>query len=612
MYFLLICLLSVGHPAPSIRLAAQHTFTGEVRGIAVCGKRVWAATGGGLVVHRRTDGKHLFKLTSADGLPGNSLKTIACLDRDRILVGGEFGAAVVSANRKGKPRVRTVDGLSRPDTYSPVFSLLRLDDGSLILVALQRGLVRLVHDASTESWKVEDPPAGPAWWHAAACNSKTCVLGDLAGTVALLARSELFRETDLTDPTRRLILEGAVLALEPLGDRFAAATGEGLFLIEDNKLRPLLYGHDRVRATTLAPGSDKTLLVGTADGIVFRLRDARLTPVARTRKGSITALAQDGKRLWLGIGRAGLHLVLAGAQRPGKSLKTKNEICDNHVTRLTRHRRWLVAGTFDQGACALTKMGWVPLPDLPSPMVLGLASDGRDLYVATSNGIARFGRRLQPRPINKRDARTLRWLATEGATGAAEVAPGLVALTSRFGVVRVWRRKRGRTRIRFTNHDKGAPWKMTGLSSAGGELFAASETQGVKRLGLGQLPGWHLQDPRPLTENWVTAIDAVGADEVWVALCQRGAVHVSGKKSKRFGKAQGLPDERLTAIAATGQGAFLGTLNGIAWASATTGSVRAFGLQHGIPDPRSASLMLEADSLWVGTEAGLGEFKVRT
>ena len=70
-------------------------------------------------------------------------------------------------------------------------------------------------------------------------------------------------------------------------------------------------------------------------------------------------------------------------------------------------------------------------------------------------------------------AKTLQWLAGEPATGATRIGPNKVALTSRYGVVRVFRKRNGRTWIRFTNHDKGAPWKMTGLTAAGGALFAA-------------------------------------------------------------------------------------------------------------------------------------------
>lgn len=108
----------------------------------------------------------------------------------------------------------------------------------------------------------------------------------------------------------------------------------------------------------------------------------------------------------------------------------------------------------------------------------------------------------------------------------------------------------------------------------------------------------------------MTGISAVGAYEIWVATCQRGAAHVRGAQVRRFGKKEGLPDERLTAVAAGKHGAFLGTLYGVAWVDANKDRVRTFGPDDGIPDPRSASLLLEGQNLWVGTEAGLARFRI--
>ena len=60
---------------PEIVLQEQFTFTGDVRDILLVGDQVWAATGGGLAIHRRRDGAYVKTLTSADGLPGNSLRS---------------------------------------------------------------------------------------------------------------------------------------------------------------------------------------------------------------------------------------------------------------------------------------------------------------------------------------------------------------------------------------------------------------------------------------------------------------------------------------------------------------------------------------------------------
>jgi ligand-binding sensor domain-containing protein len=419
-------------------------------------------------------------------------------------------------------------------------------------------------------------------------------LGDMSGTV-LLGKQKVY-------------VDGPVLDLASGKTGFVAATGEGLYEIADDRVRQL-FNRDKdtervVAATTLAEVSGG-MLVGTTDGQVYQLENSKLEVMPVKLDGRVTALAPGKKRLWIGVGGKGLHLFDGKL----KNLRPKGEICGNHVTKLTRHRKLLVAGTFDRGACVLTRKGWRTLP-LDSKIVHGLASDGRYLYVATSGGISRFGPRFEPRPIGSRDARLLQWFATGGGIAAVRVRKGMVALANKFGVVRVWTRRGGRTKVRFTNHEKGVPFKMTAMDSARGEIFAASETEGVKRLSFNGQDAWHMQDHCELPENWVTDISAVGAGEVWVATCQRGAAHVSGHRVRRIGKPEGLLDERLTAVAAGKHGAFLGTLQGVAWVGADDDRAHSFGLKQGIPDPRSAALFRERKSLWVGTEAGLAVFRV--
>jgi hypothetical protein len=589
----------------------QHTSTSEVRCIALSRSRVWAATGGGLSVHGRKDGRFLFKLTAADGLPSNSLRLVAALSRDRMLVGGDFGAVVLRHADHGLPEagleVLPIRNLSRPDTYGPVSGLLRnpsvaQGDGPF-LIAYQRGLLRLVPGSSVPgsgTYRVEEAGGPAGWWNAAAVSKTVTALGDLSGAVLLRSPAG----------DRTVFLDGPVLDLAAGGNGFVAATGENLVEIDGDRVRRLFARKEQtevpVAATALADGPGG-ILVGSAKGAVYGLKGSDLRLLFVSAGGRVTAMTADGDRIWIGVGGKGLQLIDGGAAR---SLRPRGEICGNHVTKLTWHRGRLVAGTFDRGACVLTSQGWRPLP-LESPMVHGLASDGRFLYVATSGGVSRFGPRLEPRPIGSRDAQLLQWFATGGGTAAARIEKGLVALANKFGVVRIWTRRGGRTRVRYTSHEKGAPFKMTAMDSAGGEVFAASETEGVKRLSFGGGDAWHLQDHRQLPENWVTGISAVRPDEIWVATCQRGAAHVRGDRVRRYGKSEGLLDERLTAVAADSRGAFLGTLYGVAWAGAGEDRVQSFGQDSKIPDPRSAALLLQDKNLWVGTEAGLARFRIK-
>jgi ligand-binding sensor domain-containing protein len=600
--------IGIVRPAESAGLdhKKQYTNTSDVRSIALSKSRVWAATGGGLSVHSRKDGRFLFKLTAADGLPGNSLRLVAELSGDRMLVGGDFGAVVLRHADHGRPgtslEVLPIRNSSRPDTYGPVSALLErpplAQDGGTFLIAYQRGLLRLVYEKK-KGYRVTDEAGPKGWWHRAAVSGPVLALGDMAGTVLLR----------WSKGKKAIFLDGPVLDIAASRNGFVAATGEGLFGIENDRVRPLFARHknsEKAVAATVLAGVLEGMLVGTVDGTIYHLKGSELKPVPVSFDGRVTALVAENKRLWVGVGGKGLHLFDGGET---KCLRPAGEICGNHVTKLTRHRKLLVAGTFDRGACVLTKNGWRSLP-LESPMVHGLAGDGRYLYVATSGGISRFGPRFEPVPIGHRDARLLRWFATGGGIAATRIEPGLVALANKFGVVRIWTRRGNRTKVRFKNHEKGVPFKMTAMDSAGGKVFAASETEGVKRLSFGGEDARHLQDHRELPENWVTGISAVGADEIWVATCQRGAAHVRGAQVRRFGKEEGLPDERLTAVAAGKHGAFLGTLYGVAWVGANKDRVRIFGPDDGIPDPRSASLLREGQNLWVGTEAGLARFRI--
>lgn len=610
----------------ALRHRAQHTNTSTVRDICLTRNRVWAATGGGLAVHRRRDGRFLFKLTSADGLPGNSLRLVRPVGSDRLLVGGDFGAAVVAHADQGRPgadlQVRSFQIAARHDVYSPVSALLEpasRDRGGPVLVVLQRGPVELRHDARGEL-----EPGGelgvPGWWYSAASSDTHIALGDTTGRLVIHERRAL-RQRAGGESKRQVLLDGPVLSLARIRNTWVAASGEGLFRIEQQRVRQVFIRDKQgrafpVSATVLADIDADRLLVGTADGSVLELIGVDLKPVVPALGGRITALREDGDRLWIGLEGQGLQLGHTGTGRPPVSLRPFGEICGNHVTNLARHRGRLVAGTFDRGACVLTGQRWKTL-ELPSPMVHGLASDGYYLYVASSGGLSRFGPRFEPRPVGDRDPRALRWFAGMGNNAATRIRERAVAVASRFGVLRILRTRRGHTWVRHTSHKEGAPYGLTDLAAAAGAIFAASETEGVKRLGLGRRDAWHLQDPRVLTENWVTSISAVGPEEVWVATCQQGAVHVKrisrpGDRTRvrRFGTREGLPDMRLTSVAANRHGAFLGTLNGLAWADADGTRAVGFGLSAGLPDPRSSALMLRRSLLWIGTEAGLACFEV--
>jgi ligand-binding sensor domain-containing protein len=249
---------------------------------------------------------------------------------------------------------------------------------------------------------------------------------------------------------------------------------------------------------------------------------------------------------------------------------------------------------------------------LPSPLVHGLGSDGQDLYVATSNGIARFDVRMQPRPIDRGDPVLLRWAAGSAATAVAQVGEGGLAITTAYGLIELRRTDR-KLVATFTSHRAGAPMKLTAVASVGDEVWLGSETQGAKSMTKHGMR--HVQDPEDLPENWVIALAASGSETLWVGTCQHGVARVDLRNPsthRRFIDTRTiLADDMVTALAADERGAFIGTLGGLAFAAAKGESGRAYGWQIGLPDLRSSALLLAGDELWLGTESGLARFRVR-
>lgn len=583
---------------PDLVLREQLTFTGDVRDILLVGDQVWAATGGGLAVHRRSDGAYLKTVTSADGLPGNSLRALALVDEHHVLVGTDFAAAVVEIGRGQVARVTKLgceDGCLR---FDPVIAVVTDDQGAWLL-RQQRGLERWKRRAS--GWQpLSLASAGVGTWRSLALSAQP-VLGGLDGRLSFL--------TAAGKVTVSFTLDRPVLALRSWSDRLLVATGERLQQGGRDGMSTLVSQQTGTspRATALSlPAADGTILVGTARGELFAARRAALALLARF-SGRVTAVAADGARVWFGLGRAGLHLWTNGES--ARSLRPVNEICDNHVTTIATFAGRTVAATFDQGACYRGADGWHAIEGLPSPMVHGAGSDGRDLYVATSNGLVRFDRSFRSRPFGSGDPAVLRWVARSAVTAIGAIDATTIALTSPYGLVRI-HRDGNRLSAQFTGHRGGVPLKLAAVAAADGQLWMASETQGVKSLPADGSMARHLQDPDDLPENWVTAVSAVARDELWVGTCQQGVAHIRGTHRELFNRQNRLRDGMVIALAADARGAFVGTLGGLAFLGADDRSARAFGWENGIPDPRTSALGLSGTDLWLATEAGLARYEL--
>jgi len=88
-----------------------------------------------------------------------------------------------------------------------------------------------------------------------------------------------------------------------------------------------------VRTSGAISADSRTLLaeleVDNSRGEILALAKGEIVRVADSLGGRVTAIAGDGDRIWFGLGRAGLHLLVPGGK--ARALRPAGEICDNHV-----------------------------------------------------------------------------------------------------------------------------------------------------------------------------------------------------------------------------------------------------------------------------------------
>ena len=572
---------------PSLRYIEEYTSTRDVRDLALFADKIWAATEGGIAVYDRTDGHFLFKLTSRRGLFGNSVRVLAPTARGTLLAGGDYGIAEISADCAAPSKkcfVKVVPFSAK--VFDPVVGIvegpqpLRLGHQSGLRAATKKPARRLAMST--------------AMWQAAARGTGGILLGGMDGRLVMQNG-----ETE----TPVLTLDKPVVDIVSLNGDFLVLEGASLGVVHGGRIRPVRLG----AATPAVAAISKTLsgaLAGGTKGEIFSVKNGELTELGRA-DARITALLEDGDSIWLGIE----HRGLARFSRKGRALLPvtgpTGEICSNHITHVTRFGKRLAAGSFDNGACALTDDGWQMLEGMEGQYVHGTAFDGRLLWIATSNGIARFDENMNPVPLTENDPKEVNWFAASAVTALTETEDG-VALGSPWGVVQVTRAKDGYT-ARFVSRFRGAPEHITALSGAPGGFLAASETDGIHFVGKKRKETRIYQDPVHLPEAWILDVSQAETG-FWAAACQQGISYSDGERGRFIDTSKGLADNRTVGIAAYGTGAFVATLGGLSYADRAGFARSPF--KGPLPDPRGASAEVIRNTLYLGTESGTAVFEI--
>ena len=437
-----------------------------------------------------------------------------------------------------------------------------------------------------------------------------------------------------------VVRSGRCLALAAVGAHLAVAYDDGsIELLGEGGGRRQL---DLV-PTSLAGGPDGELAAGSLSGEVWDGRDRTRhhlgipvtdlawrgdvlvagTPVGereRASGGAFVAVAAPpfdpsltgleplpvtARVVWQGRAVVGTGSGLYRATQAGWCrIELGGMPCGSRLTSLARFDGALWAGSFDRGLCRLDPDGWRRFSGpgvLPSDMVNDLASDGRQLFVATNGGLVTVDSELRfstlGAPAAAKDPRHRGpWNAVINGVAANE---GEVWLADFMTVHSI-----GRASWRHFDHRQGVTAAgLTRIAARAGRVAVGTGRSGVHvRDGGG---GFTTIDDRVgLPENWVMDVAFGRGGELWVATCSRGVAHeATGGAWRRVTTAQGLADDATLALADIDGAMWVGTLAGLSIIDGDT--VTTLSVRDGLSGPEVHDILADGDRVIVATDAGL-------
>lgn len=550
---------------PLLALAfLSMTNTEDVRDLATrADGSILAATGGGLDVFDAA-GRPLRTVHVEDGLPSHETWAVRVVG-DSVFVATSHGVARLGATLalvKVIAPDRSWQALAEPEGDDADRYARQLEQLSTLLAAgeLPVAVARSEHELA------------------------------VAGADGWVRMHE--RAATADDHPRALAVSGRVRAMAFAADGLLdVVTTEDLLRLDFKRGRTTTLPSKLARPL-VARATPEGLLVVEAGGAELLFTSGGVVVTGRRLPSRTVAISPDGRY----VGREGLGVHDAS----GRRLTATAQLCSNHVVDLVEYEGRLVAGTFDRGICwSSDGVRWTSFrtPALPSNIVYGVAVVGRELWVATPAGAARWnGKAFEHLSSAGRNPLHFGHLGLLGIRPMGErtafIDPRGVSWTD------------GHAQFVARDETLAARSKhLTATAAAGQTLWVGTEDRGLLRLDGTTVRAYH--DARDLPDNWVTAVAARPDGTALVGTCQHGAALIRPHgPTLRFASADGLADDMVTAVALDASGGFVGTLGGLTRLDGEAPG-RSWRARDGLADDRVAMVTELRGEVWVGTEAGL-------
>ncbi|TSC27559.1 hypothetical protein [Corallococcus sp. Z5C101001] len=594
----------------ALALAATVTNTEAVHDLEPFGGHVVACTEGGLELFTPA-GRAVRVLTVEDGLPSHFCRALESTG-DRLFVATDEGLVSLDTGFRVTPvldvrwqALPPAEDASTPDYVSRLESLAAVLTPGATYTAFSPRFAgtaegRLFELGTSRAWSLP----GPVRFISDTLDGVD--VGTSEGAFSIDSRGRLSAVGNVpTGPLSFTVTEQGVRIVGSTGDvRAWGAPGSAEALRVPEGIAVPSAGATSAHAGTAAPGAGATSAPAStaAPGAGATSAPAstampRATHAGPVENAAVPAGATVLKADWAGTRASGVFLR---EKKGWRRVTPTGQLCGNHITALARHQGRLVVGTFDRGVCWQLEDGrWrtTRAPSLPSDQVLGLTSDGQNLYVATTYGLGLHDGKSWSRLSY--GARNPVALAKLSVLGVSQMEGGMALVDGR-GVSLVTPDGSPLSLVKRLPLPEGWSKHASVGEGAGRFLWMGSEDRGLLRWNGERWQRFH--DGRDLTDNWITTLSTDAEGRAIAGTCQDGFNYFDGAKWTRVRAAPGLPSSAIVSTALVPGGALVGTLLGASYFDAGTGEVRAL---PGLADPRVYAVLPEGDSALFGTEGGL-------